>query len=84
MERIEYVFRAVVVAIVLIAGGCGDARMASGAMEPTIKQGERVEINYGAYAMDGPQRWDVVAFEPPEAPKFMWISRVLAKTGIWI
>jgi hypothetical protein len=82
MERIEYVFRAVVaVTIVLIASGCGDARVASGSMEPTIRRGERVKINYGAYAMDGPQRWDVVAFEPPEAPKFVWISRVVAVPG---
>jgi signal peptidase I len=82
MERIESLFRTLVaVVIALIASGCGDARMASGSMEPTIKRGERVKVNYGAYAMDGPQRWDVVAFEPPEAPKFLWIFRVVAMPG---
>lgn len=67
--------------VVLIACGCGDARMASASMSPTIRRGEKVKINYAAYAMDGPQRWDVVAFEPLDAPGLMWVSRVVGLPG---
>ena len=48
-------------------------------MAPTIKPGERVTIDFLAYAVSGPRRWDVVAFEPPASSgKFMVLKRVIA------
>lgn len=55
--------------------------MRSAAMSPTIKPGEKVTINYGAYAIDGPQRWDVVAFEPPFDTNSTFVFRVVGLPG---
>lgn len=34
-------------------------------MFPTIKRGEKVTINYLAYSVSKPKRWDVVLFDGP-------------------
>jgi signal peptidase I len=34
-------------------------------MAPTIKAGEQVTIDYLAYSIAGPRRWEVVALQPP-------------------
>jgi signal peptidase I len=50
-------------------------------MAPTIKPGERVTIDYLAYAVAGPRRWDVVALEPPSPPtpaNMVVLKRVIA------
>lgn len=38
------------------------------AMEPTIKAGERVKVDLGAYKQHAPERWDIVIFKHPENP----------------
>jgi signal peptidase I len=47
-------------------------------MAPTIKAGERVTIDYFAYAASGPRRWDVVALEPPATANTVVLKRVIA------
>jgi len=67
-------------AIVAFAG-CRKSVQSAGGMAPTIKPGERVTINYLAYTVGAPRRWDVVAFQsaglflPTNA---MFLKRVIA------
>jgi signal peptidase I len=46
-------------------------------MAPTIKPGERVSIDYMAYAVGRPRRWDVVALEAPSPPGTLVLKRVI-------
>jgi len=57
----------------LLICGCKKARELSSSMAPTITAGEKVTIDYTAYAIAAPKRWDVVAFEPP-----MWTNQIFA------
>jgi signal peptidase I len=64
--------------------GCRKSTQLSGGMEPTIKRGEQVTINYLAYATTDPQRWDVVAVTPLSTVttnNSMWLKRVIALPG---
>ena len=50
-------------------------------MAPTIKPGEKVRIEYIAYAIGRPQRWDIIAFNPPVDSNSVFIARVIALPG---
>ncbi len=71
---------AVIVALLGLAG-CRRSVQSSSAMAPTIKPGERVTIDFIAYAVSGPRRWDVVAFEPPGSTNIMVLKRVIGLPG---
>jgi signal peptidase I len=58
--------------------GCQRAVQSSGGMAPTIKPGERVTVDYLAYAVAVPRRWDVVALEPPGFSNLVVLKRVIA------
>lgn len=66
---------------ILISAGCGRMAYPSSAMEPTIKAGERVTIDFAAYALSRPRRWDIVAFEPPQPTNIIVLKRVIALPG---
>lgn len=38
-------------------------------------------MDYTAYAVAGPKRWDVVTFEPPMFTNQIWVMRVIALPG---
>src|SRR5215469_5087791 len=64
--------------------GCRKSTQLSGSMEPTIKRGEKVTVNYLAYATADPHRWDAVAMTPPAtvvSGKEMWLTRIIALPG---
>src|SRR5262245_28778878 len=63
---------AIVIACVVLCG-CRRQVFSGGSMEPTIKRGERVSVDYAAYLLAKPKRWDVVAFEPPNFTNQIWI-----------
>ena len=50
-------------------------------MAPTIKPSEMVTVDYLAYSMGGPKRWDVVAFEHPGFSGQMWLMRIVGLPG---
>jgi signal peptidase I len=52
---------------VLLVAGCGGQsyRVPSGAMEPTLRIGERVEVDTGAYGSANPKPGEIVVFHPP-------------------
>ena len=50
-------------------------------MSPSIKQGEKVTVDYTAYAVAAPKRWDVVVFEPPMITNQVLAMRVVALPG---
>lgn len=60
--------------------GCGKQSAGSASMSPTIKPGEAVTINYSAYALTQPKRWDVVVFEGPT--QFLRTNQTSAKRVI--
>jgi signal peptidase I len=65
----------------LIICGCRQQSFVSRSMQPTIKPGEKVIVDYTAYAVATPKRWDVVAFEPPTFTNQIWLMRVVALPG---
>ena len=65
----------------LLTCGCRQQTFVSGSMQPTIKQGETVTVDYAAYAVATPKRWDVVAFEPPMFTNQTWLMRVVGLPG---
>lgn len=65
----------------LLSLGCRDGVLASSSMAPTISPGETVRIDYSAYIVGAPERWDVVAFEPPTFTNQVWLMRVVALPG---
>ena len=69
------------IVVAALACGCEDSNMRSSSMSPTIAQGEKVTIDYSAYAISQPKRWDVVAFEPPSGSNETWLFRVVALPG---
>ncbi len=50
-------------------------------MQPTIKPGQTVEVDYVAYTVAGPKRWDIVAFHPPNDTNQMFLMRVVGMPG---
>ena len=50
-------------------------------MEPTIKRGEVITVDSGAYSSTGPSRWDVIVFEAPKGHSGHWASRVVGLPG---
>lgn len=50
-------------------------------MAPTIKPGEEVMVDYTAYKVRTPAKWDVVVFVPPFATNALWAMRVVAISG---
>ena len=50
-------------------------------MVPTIQPGENVTVEYAAYAVATPKRWDVVAFRPPGRSNEVWLMRIVALAG---
>lgn len=55
---------------VTLLAGCNTRRYVerAAAMEPTIKAGQRVEVDLAAYKPHAPERWDIVIFKHPENP----------------
>ena len=58
--------------------GCRRTVQLSGGMAPTIKPGERVTVDYFAYTVAGPRRWDVVILKTPSPPNIVGLKRVIA------
>ena len=71
----------VVVVCAVAFCGCGQHNMGSASMSPTIKPGEEISIDYTAYVLVAPKRWDVVAFEPPMYTDQLWAMRVIGLPG---
>jgi signal peptidase I len=68
------------VVALLVVVGCRRVTQSSSGMAPTIKPGERVTIDFTAYAGSGPRRWDVVALKAPPS-NLMVLKRVIALPG---
>jgi signal peptidase I len=66
---------------VLLTWGCGKSTVVTSTMSPSIKPGETVRVDYTAYAVAAPKRWDVVTFEPPMLSNQVWAMRVIALPG---
>src|SRR3954468_21648813 len=65
----------------LLLCGCQRRTFISGSMAPTIAAGEKIVVDYSAYAFAKPQRWDVVAFEYPKDTNQVWVMRVIGLPG---
>ncbi len=48
-----------------VACGCRKSPVSSSSMSPTITNGEQVTVNYTAYVLSKPKRWDVAVFGGP-------------------
>jgi signal peptidase I len=67
--------------IALAVFGCQRQTLVSSSMSPTIKPGEKVTVDYSAYLVATPKRWDVVAFEPPGVTNQVWLMRIVGLPG---
>lgn len=54
-----------VLGLAACGGGGRTYRMTSGSMEPTLRLGQKITVETGAYADHGPARGDIVAFHAP-------------------
>ncbi len=81
MRKRTLAISVVALATAVIACGCRDSTLVSSSMTPSIKAGEKVTVDYTAYAVTAPKRWDVVAFEPPPFTNQIWLMRVVALPG---
>jgi signal peptidase I len=70
-----------VIVALLAVTGCRKSVQSSSAMAPTINPGERVTIDFLAYGVSGPRRWDVVTLEPPASTNIMVLKRVIGLPG---
>jgi signal peptidase I len=50
-------------------------------MEPTFQQGDCIMVNKLSYRSSGPQRGDVIVFNPPFDSQFPFIKRVIGLPG---
>jgi signal peptidase I len=50
-------------------------------MEPNFQQGECIMVNKVSYHSSGPQRGDVIVFNPPFESEFPYIKRVIGLPG---
>ena len=71
------VFPYIVTLCVVVFCGCRQHNIVSSSMAPTMKPGEKIVVDYTAYALGAPRRWDVVAFEPPMYNNQLWAMRVV-------
>lgn len=55
--------------------------MPTSSMEPTIKTGEVVCVDFSAYRSIAPKRWEVVLFEAPFKDGGEWAKRVVGLPG---
>lgn len=62
-------------------GGCTKRTIVTSSMAPTIKPGTTVTVDWTAYAISAPKRWDIVCFEPPMHTNQTWAMRVVALPG---
>jgi len=69
------------IALTVFGSGCEDATMRSSSMSPSVVPGEKLTIDYSAYAVSRPERWDMVAFTPPGQTNQTWVFRVIALPG---
>ncbi len=56
-------------------------RVPTGSMEETVMTGSRILINRLIYAVEEPQRGDIVAFYWPDNPKEIFLKRVMGLPG---
>ncbi len=57
------------------------ALVPTGSMEETIMTGSRIVINRLAYAMEEPQRGDIVAFYYPDDGETLYLKRIMGLPG---
>jgi len=77
----KYIIQIALVTLAVAIGSCRQAKIESGSMEPTIKEGESVTINYTAYTNELPQRWDVAAYENSQTKGRTWCHRIVGLPG---
>ncbi len=68
--------------IMLALTSCTKRKMVqkSSTMEPTIRSGETIDVDFGAFAAKGPSRWEAIVFEAPSGGG-QWCSRVVGLPG---
>lgn len=72
----------IVAAYVIVSFSCTRTTISGSSMEDTIKNEDTVLINRFAYVLDGPKRFDCIAFEP-DAIGFskLYVKRVIGLPG---
>ncbi len=66
---------------ILALVSCREHKLETGSMEPSIKNGEKIDADYTAYLNSEPERWDVVVFESTAQPDKIWVHRVVGLPG---
>jgi signal peptidase I len=79
MSRHALQFWLMVVTITLC--GCTQKAVLTSSMSPTIKPGAKITVDWTAYVLSPPKRWDVVCFEPPTSKNQIWAMRVVGLPG---
>lgn len=62
-------------------GGITYHRMEGNSMAPTVNDGDLLQIDTTAYASHGPERGDLILFDPPLASSSPYVKRVIGLPG---
>lgn len=79
MRKIIKYFTLTIVLIPLVS--CREGKLESTSMSPSIKEGEKITVNYTAYAAALPERWDIVAYTNDETKGRTWVQRIVGLPG---
>lgn len=72
----------IVAAYVIVSFSCTRTTISGSSMEDTIKNEDTVLINRFAYVLDGPKRFDCIAFEPDAiGSSKLYVKRVIGLPG---
>jgi signal peptidase I len=74
--------------LLFFASSCSQKQMlqSSSSMEPTIKKGDVINVNFNAYTGSSPQRWDIVVFNDPTSlgTNSIFCSRIVGLPGEFV
>lgn len=76
---------ALAIAIFLLVQAFASKAIVDGSsMEPNLHHGEKILINKVAYLFSGPDRGDIIVFDPPVASENDYIKRVIGLPGEFV
>lgn len=75
------ILTAVLMAYIISSTLIANAQVPTGSMEDTVMTGSRIIVNRLSYAIQEPERGDIIAFYPPGEEKTIYLKRIIGLPG---